>query len=179
MFGFPSQPQGHWGRISRFGNQNKRTQATAGISWIGLVAPSPVWRMFQYQCLIYSLCEDGAVIPRYFSEEVHQDKMVLNLYDTHLSYVTNVPAYLQKYHCDSYGQNFRQLIDWKRHQGCCANATEYEFPGGFHKISPSIFDRLEEFRTIVPFEECLYPWLTWLPLLTQLVSVQMPNGRLP
>ena len=107
---------------------------------------------------IYSLCEDGAVIPRYFSEEVHQDKMVLNLYDTHLSDVTNVPAYLQKYHCDCCGRNFRQLIDWKRHQGCCANATEYEFPGGFHKMSPSIFDRLEEFGTIVPFEERLYPW---------------------
>ena len=120
---------------------------------------------------IYSLCEDGAVIPRYFSEEVHQDKMVLNLYDTHLSYVTNVPAYLQKYHCDCCGRNFRQLIDWKRHQGCCANATEYEFPGGFHKMSPSIFDRLDRliqhhspfWGTSLSLVHCLWFWSHTVP----------------
>ena len=107
---------------------------------------------------IYSLCPDGAVIPRYLSEVKHMDKMVLNLHDTHLSYVTNVPAYLKKYCCDSCGRNFDHLSHWNRHQGSCANATEYEFPGGFHKMSPSIFDRLEEFDIVVPKENRLYPW---------------------
>ena len=107
---------------------------------------------------IYSLCEDGAVVPRYLSEEMHQDKMVLNLHDIHLSFVMNVPTYLQKYRCESCGRNFRHPAHWKRHQGSCANATEYEFPGGFHKMTPSIFDRLEEFDIIVPIEERLYPW---------------------
>ena len=107
---------------------------------------------------IYSLCPDGAVVPRYLSKEKYQDKMVLNLHDTHLSYVTNVPAYLKKYRCDSCGRNFDQLFNWNRHQGSCANATEYEFPGGFHKMSPSIFDRLEEFAIVVPEENRLYPW---------------------
>ena len=107
---------------------------------------------------IYSLCEDGAVVPRYLSEELYQDKMVLNLHDTHLSYVTNIPAYLHTYRCDSCGRHFDHLSHWKRHQGSCANATEYEFPGGFHKMTPSIFDRLEEFDIVVPKKERLYPW---------------------
>ena len=107
---------------------------------------------------IYTLCSDGAVIPRYLSEEKYQDKMVLNLHDTHLSYVKNVPAYLKKYRCDSCGRNFVQLSDFNRHQGSCANATEYEFAGGFHKMSLSIFDRLEEFDIVVPEENRLYPW---------------------
>ena len=107
---------------------------------------------------IFYLCEDGAVVPHYLSEEMYQDKMILNLYDTHLRYVTNVLAYLQKYRCDSCGRNIRQLIDWNRHQSSCANATEYEYPGGFHKMTPSIFDRLEDFDITVPAEVCLYPW---------------------
>ena len=107
---------------------------------------------------IYSLCPEGAVIPRYLSEAKYQDKMVLNLHDTHLSYVTNVPAYLKKYRCDSCGRNFDHLSHWNRHQGSCANATEYEFLGGFHKMSPSIFDRLEEFDIVVSEENRLYPW---------------------
>ena len=107
---------------------------------------------------IYTLCQDGAVIPRYLSEEQYQDKMVLNLHDTHLSYVKNVPAYLKKYRCDSCGRNFVKLDHWNRHRGSCANATEYQFPGGFHKMSPSIFDRLEEFNIMVSEEDGLYPW---------------------
>ena len=94
---------------------------------------------FKISVNIYSLCEDGAVVPRYFSEELYQDKMVLNLHDTHLSYVRNVPAYLQKYCCDSCGNHFNQLCNQKHHQGSCANATEYEFPGGFHKMFPPFF----------------------------------------
>ena len=99
---------------------------------------------------IYSLCEDGTVVPCYLSEELYQAKMVLNLHDTHLSYVTNIPAYLQTYHCDSCGRHFDQLSNWKHHQGGCANATEYEFPGGVYKMTPSIFNRLEEFDIMVP-----------------------------
>ena len=92
---------------------------------------------------IYSLCEDGAVVPCYISDEMYQDKMVLNLHDTHLSYVTNIPAYLHTYRCDSCGRHFDHLSHWKRHQGSCSNATEYEFLGGVHKMTPSIFDCLE------------------------------------
>ena len=51
--------------------------------------------MFDIDVDIYSLCLDGAIIPCYLSEERHTDKMVLNLHDTHLSYVMNVPAYLK------------------------------------------------------------------------------------
>ena len=47
---------------------------------------------------------------------------------------------------------------WKRHQGSCANATQYEFPGGFHKRTPTIFDRLKDFDIVVDIEQQQYPW---------------------
>ena len=84
--------------------------------------------------------------------------MVLNLWDSHLSYVTNIPAYLQKYRCDSCERHFHHLSHWKRHQGSCANATEYDFPGGFHKRTTTIFDRLKDFDIVVDIEQQQYPW---------------------
>ena len=141
------------------GLEERRQQLS--VRWNRVVNLTEVPRFeetFDIDVDIYTLCPDGAVIPRYLSEERHADKMVLNLHDTHLSYVKNVPAYLKKYRCGSCGRNFVKLDHLKRHQGSCANATEYEFAGGFHKMSPSIFDRLEEFDIVVPEENRLYPW---------------------
>ena len=144
---------GFWGLEDRREQLSSRWNRAVNLSEVPLFEET-----FNIDVDIYSLCPDGAVVPRYLSEEKYQNKMVLNLHDTHLSYVTNVPAYLKKYRCDSCGRNFDHLSHWNRHQGSCANATEYEFPGGFHKMSPSIFDRLEEFDIVVPEVNRLYPW---------------------
>ena len=104
--------------------------------------------------------------------------MVLNLHDTHLSYVRNVPAYLQKYCCDSCGNHFNQLCNQKHHQGSCANATEYEFPGGFHKMW-NVFYRLEVFTIKVSNEEHLYTWFIIYDFETILspVTKEQPTPR--
>ena len=84
--------------------------------------------------------------------------MVLNLYDKQLSYVINPRACLHKFQCASCERHFNPLPDWKRHQGSCASATQYEFPGKTHKMTPTIFDRLEEFDIVVPTDGRLYLW---------------------
>ena len=114
--------------------------------------------IFKISIDIYSYSEDGGIIPRYLTTNTHEDRMTLNLFDTHLSYVSNVEAYLQKYQCASCGRHFDYLSHWKRHRGTCANATQYEFPGRFHKMNSTIFDRLEEFNIIVPENERVFKW---------------------
>ena len=74
---------------------------------------------------IYTLCEDGAVILRYLSENKFEDKITLNLYESHLSYVSNIPGYLQKYKCSACHRHFDQLSNWKKHRGSCAMATQF------------------------------------------------------
>ena len=109
------------------GLEERRQQLS--VRWNRVVNLTEVPRFeetFDIDVDIYTLCPDGAVIPRYLSVERHADKMVLNLHVTHLSYVKNVPAYLKKYRCGSCGRNFVKLDHLKRHQGSCANATEYE-----------------------------------------------------
>ena len=130
---------------------------------------------------IYSLCEDGSVIPRYLSEEVHPDKMVLNLWDSHLSYVTNIPTYLQKYCCESCERHFNKIFNWKQHQGSCANATEYDFPGGFHKRTPTIFNRLKNVDIVVDIEQQQYPWFIMYDfeaLLSPINEKDQPTAKL-
>ena len=107
---------------------------------------------------IYTLCENGSVIPRYLSEDTYMEKLALNLDDTHFSYVCNIKAYLQKYRCASYGPHFTYLSHWQHHQGNYAKATEYKFSGRYHKMPSSIFNHLEEFNITFPVEDRLYPW---------------------
>ena len=72
---------------------------------------------FQLSVDIFTLCEDGAVIPRYLSTEKTQDHMVLNLHENHLSYIINVPGYLEKYKCSACERHFDRLSNWKAHRG--------------------------------------------------------------
>ena len=155
MFGFPLEFQGDSFR----GLEERQKQLSMWWNHAVNLSEVPLFKeTFNIDVDIYSLCPDGAIVPCYLSEAKYQDKMVLILHDTHLSYVMNVPAYLKKYRCDSCGRNFDHLSHWNCHQGSCANATEYEFPEGFHKMSPSIFDRLEDFDIMVSEENRLYPW---------------------
>ena len=124
--------------ISRLGSQNKELKQQWEQGGLDFLHVPEFKDTFNISVKIYSLCEDGSVIPRYLSEELHAKKMVLNLWDSHLSYESNIPAYLKKYRCDSCKQYFDHLGNWKRHQRSCANATQYEFPGGFHKRIPTI-----------------------------------------
>ena len=121
----------------------------------GLDRNAPILRAIQHQCGHLSAVWRQSCCTTLSQWRIVWGQMVLNLCDTHLSYVT---AYLQTYHCDSCGRHFDQISNWKPHQGGCANATEYEFPGGVHKMTPSMFDCLEEFDIMVLEKEYLYPW---------------------
>ena len=113
---------------------------------------------FQVSVDIYTLCEDGGVIPRYLSENKFEEKILLNLHESHLSYISNGPGYLQKYKCSSCHRHFERLSNWKAHRGACATATQFKFPGNHHKLTPTVFERLEEFGIIVPKHEQTYPY---------------------
>ena len=45
--------------------------------------------------------DDGVALTVYKSRCHHKDTMNLNIYEHHLSYITNLPTYTQKYKCGS------------------------------------------------------------------------------
>ena len=129
--------------------------------------------IFKVSVDIYTLCEDGGVIPRHLSENNFEDKISLNLHESHLSYISNLPGYLQKYKCSSCDRHFDRLSNWKSHRGSCAMATEFKFPGNHHKLTPTVFEQLEEFGIIVPKHEQTYPYFA----VFDFESLLTPTGQ--
>ena len=139
-------------------NKTRMLRQRWGKDGLDLVEVGHFEETFTIDVDIFTMFDDGSVAPRYLSENRYNHKMVLNLHENHLSYVTNPLTYLHKYRCDSCERHFSQLIDLQRHQGSCANATKFKFPGQAHKMTYTIFDRLEEFDIVVPPDERTYPW---------------------
>ena len=88
---------------------------------------------FQLQVTITELQETGTVICRYHSIQNYQDEMHLNLYEQHLSYINNFPAYAKKIQCLSCDRLFNRMSHLKRHTMLCCKVTKYKLPGGMFK----------------------------------------------
>ena len=114
--------------------------------------------LFGLRLDIYSLDDDGAVHPRYQSSRKYGDRLALNLFETHLSLVTNIEAYLSKFKCVNCQRHFSKLRYLKQHQGRCARSTRLEFTHDHYKPTPTIFDELEEVGLNVPVSERVFPW---------------------
>ena len=72
------------------------------------------------------------------------DTMHVNQFEHHLSYISNLPVYTQKYQCGTCDRHFKNVNSMKRHKLKCTSQTVYNFKGGFHSNTKTIFDKLEE-----------------------------------
>ena len=108
--------------------------------------------------MFFQLQEDQSALPVYKSRCHFKDTMHLNLFDKHLSYISNLNAYTQKYQCPSCQMHFKYVQSMKRHSLKCQGRTKHRFPGGFYSSPKSIFDKLEEYGIVVPAEERIFPW---------------------
>ena len=113
---------------------------------------------FQINVNVFRLQEDQSALPVYKSRCHFKDTMHLNLFDKHLSYISNLNAYTQKYQCASCQMHFRYVQSMKRHSRKCQGRTKHRFPGGFYSSPKTIFDKLEEYVIVVPAEERIFPW---------------------
>ena len=113
---------------------------------------------FSLQVTVAELKVNGNVIVRHHSSTDFDEKMYLNVYDQHLSYITNFSAYAQKFECPSCNRMFKLMWDVKRHLRVCSTLTKYKYPGGHHKAPEDIFSQLEEYGINVSMDERFFPW---------------------
>lgn len=76
--------------------------------------------------------------------------MHLNLYEHHLSYISNFSTYARKFLCKTCRRHFKYLTNMKRHQRVCTGQTKRKFYRGFHYSPSTVFDKLEQFGVSVP-----------------------------
>jgi hypothetical protein len=91
-----------------------------------------------------------------------------------LSYISNLPAYTQKYQCGTCDRHFSRLDNMKRHQLKCTGQTVYNFKGEFHSNPKTIFDKLEEQGIHV--QDRVYPWFVVYDFEAMLVPIRESNS---
>jgi hypothetical protein len=93
---------------------------------------------------------DGSACSRYHSMTKHDDTVYMNMYQNHISLITNVENYANRYVCQMCDRIFRRRSSMIRHSTTCGVRVKHKFPGGFFKYHKNLFAQLEEVGVNVP-----------------------------
>lgn len=76
-------------------------------------------RCFEINVNVYHLRDDGVALTVYKSICHYKDAMHVNQFDHHLSYISNLSAYIQKYQCGTCDRHLKHVNSMKRYQRKC------------------------------------------------------------
>ena len=129
-------------------------------------------KCFKTNVNIFQLNEDGSAFSVYKSRCHHKSTMNLNMFEYHLSYITNLNAYASKYQCRTCERHFSTIGNMYKHQRICKDQTVHEFPGGYYTAPLTIFDVLEFYDISVPEHQRLFPWFLVYDFEAMLLPVE-------
>ena len=90
------------------------------------------------------LKEDGTAETVYLSRASFPAKIYMNVYENHLSLITDQKMYSNQYICNRCQKLFAGMENLNKHQLKCDGTVEYAYPGGLYKNKLSVFEELEE-----------------------------------
>ena len=104
------------------------------------------------------LKEDGTAKTLYLSQSSFPTKIYINVYEHHLSLITDIKMYSKQYICTCSDKLFSQMQKLKQHQPKCYGTVEYAYPGGEYKNKLCVFEELEEMGVQVREEDKHEKW---------------------
>lgn len=110
-------------------------------------------RCFSLQLTACCLEEDGTVNALHHPTTTHKEKIYLNVFDKHLSYITDFGRYSSKFKCARCDRLFNRINKMKTHLRICSNVTKLKFPGGIYRAPSTIYEDLADFDINVPVED--------------------------
>ena len=113
---------------------------------------------FRIKLKVFEMSEYGSAVPIYLSDARFQDTLYLNLFENHLSYISNFELYAKKYECSNCSKMFKRLDKLKRHIRSCSMVSKGVYPGGFVKNRDTVFEELEGLGIDVPRNDRTYPY---------------------
>jgi len=105
---------------------------------------------FKININIFKLHEDSSCSAIYKSLSVFEDTMHLNQYENHLSYITDICSYSQKFQCSHCTRLFKRKDCLRLHENCCESKRKLCFVGGFLRPKLTIFEELQDYGINVP-----------------------------
>ena len=99
------------------------------------------FREFEPLMSFMFLKEDGTAKTLYLSQSSFPTKIYMNVYENHLSLITDHTMYSKQYICNRCDKLFARMENLSKHQSKCDGTVEYAYPGGVYKIKLSLVFR--------------------------------------
>ena len=100
--------------------------------------------------------------------------MNLNLYEDHLSYITDLNVYCKKYECRNCKDLFPTHGKVVRHEKSCKETTRFLYPGGYYARPRHIFEELEYLNITVDKDLRFYPFFITYDFESLLLTDNLP-----
>ena len=113
---------------------------------------------YETQLFVMFLKEDGSAKTIYLSQASFPIKIYLNLYENHLSLITDIKMYSKQFICNRCQKVSTKMSNHLRHQSKCDANVKYVFPGGVYRNKLSVFEELEEMGVRVREEDKYEKW---------------------
>ena len=113
---------------------------------------------YETQLFAMFLKQDGSAKILYLSQASFPTKIYLNLYENHLSLITDIKMYSKQFICNRCQKVFAEMRNLKQHESKCDANVKYVFPGGVYRNKLSVFEELEEMGVLVREEDKYEKW---------------------
>ena len=110
-------------------------------------------KYYETQLFAMFLKEDGSAKTLYLSQASFPTKIYLNVFQNHLSLITDHKMYSKQYICNRCQKLFAEMWNLKQHETKCDSTVQYAYPGGVYKNKLSVFEELEEMGVRVQEED--------------------------
>lgn len=131
---------------------NKRRRKT--FNGVGVHELDTLEKIFKTSIDIFRLNEDRTVSPIHLSLSRYSNKVTLNGFRNHLSYVKNSVRYCQNFRCRGCDYLFSHIHHLRRHEKshCLSGVVKIKYPGKYFVSPPSIFEEIARFGVRIPQE---------------------------
>ena len=134
--------------------------------------------LYQINIIVYDLDKKVARLVQQ-SRGIYSRTMRLNVHQNHLSLITNFDQHCRIFKCEKcnklwYGRHGNFL----RHVRNCNDVVKEVFPGGVHRNTKSIFEKLADIGIEVPLKDRYFPFFCCFDFEAYFSKEEMPkNGK--
>ena len=131
------------------------------------------------QCFDTNLCimeylPGKSAVTHYSKQNRFSDTLYLNQYNHHLSYISCIQSYSQRFKCDHCQRLFKKHHLMAKHRNTCGKKSRYVYPASAYIYHKSVFEKLEEVGVLVPAQDRFYPYVACFDLESALMPCENP-----
>ena len=127
----------------------------AEFAGVNIADMADIEQCFRVNINLYQLLDENEAVQLRVSSESFQDTVYCNVFQNHVSLITDFKTYAKQWKCQACNKFFRRPYHLKAHGRACEKIGRIRLPGGYWNRKPSIFEQLRRFS--IPVDDgCFY-----------------------